>query len=226
MRINKWLAAHTHLSRRKADDAITSGKITINDRIAQLGDEVGDSDIVKIAGIRIEQHTTPFSYILLNKPVGYVCSRSGQGSKTIFELLPQNLHSLEPVGRLDKDSSGLLLMTDDGEWLNTMAHPSHNKQKIYNVRLDKPLTPTDTAQLSKGVLIGDERASYIVVHPIREAGASSADYRVHISEGRNRQIRRTFEALGHRVITLHRVQFGRYMIEDLALGSYRQVQPD
>ena len=125
--------------------------------------------------------------MLLNKPVGYVCSRKGQGSQTIYDLIPAKYHHLESVGRLDKDSSGLLLLTDDGELANKLTHPSFRKEKVYEVTLDKSLHESDLARLQHGIEL-DDGTSRFIISPLKAQNS----YLVTISEGRNRQIRRTF----------------------------------
>jgi pseudouridine synthase len=155
---------------------------------------------------------------MLHKPVGYVCSRDGQGSKTIYDLLPTKLHQLKPVGRLDKDSSGLLLLTNDGELANRLTHPSFEKEKVYEISLDKPLARPDRAQIEQGVLLEDG-LSKLQVKPL-----GNEHWQVTMREGRNRQIRRTFSALGYRLQALHRTQFGTYRLGRIAPGEYTVVQ--
>ncbi len=255
MRINKYLAASTPLSRRGADAAVEAGRVTVDGHMAQNGTEVTESSQVKLDG-RIVQPPRAHTTIMLHKPVGYVCSRNGQGSRTVFELLPPEYQHLQPVGRLDKDSSGLLLLTDDGELANQLTHPRYAKTKVYEVTLDKPLAPlhqqliTDygitledgpsrfaIAKLesrdksqeirqeatprsdSKNVEDGDKKStlnSYLMTH-------DSPVYEIHMQEGRNRQIRRTFAALGYTVTTLHRTQFGRFNLGNAKTGTAQTV---
>ncbi len=140
MRLNKYIASSSTLSRRAADVAIDAGRVTVDDHTAQKGTEVTDTSQVKLDGAILTLRTQN-STLILHKPVGYVCSRNGQGSRTIFELLPPEYQHLQPVGRLDKDSSGLLLLTDDGSLANQLTHPRYTKTKVYEVTLDKPLAP-------------------------------------------------------------------------------------
>ena len=218
MRINKWLALHTSLSRRKADEALQQGRVTINNKKAELGDAVEYNDTVCLDGAAVASQPIKRELYILNKPVGYVCSRSGQGSKTIYDLLPKPLHHLNPIGRLDKDSSGLLLLTNDGELLNKLAHPSNNHEKVYEVTLQEILTPGQLNQVQTGVNIGDARPSRLKVKPIH-----NKSYVVIITEGRNRQIRRSFEAIGHKVVRLHRTRQGPYELANLPLSTVKQL---
>lgn len=140
MRINKYLALATGISRRAADAALGEFRVGINGKTAKIGTEVTESDVVTLDG-RILSLPISKVTIMLNKPAGYVVSRDGQGSDTIYDLLPVEHDRLKPVGRLDKDSSGLLLLTNDGDLANQLTHPSYQKRKIYEITLDKPLEP-------------------------------------------------------------------------------------
>lgn len=219
MRINRFVASATQLSRRAADTAVQQGRVRINDKIAQTGDAVAPDDIVLLDG----QPIMPLQKltIIFHKPVGYVTGRDGQGSKTIYDLLPPEVQHLQAVGRLDKDSSGLLLLTNDGELAQQLTHPSFQKIKIYEVALDHPLQPLHRQMISDiGVQLEDGVSSF-ELERITEGDDTS--WRVTMREGRNRQIRRTFAALGYTVQRLHRTQFGNYRLESLPAGSYRPV---
>jgi 23S rRNA pseudouridine2605 synthase len=231
MRINRFVAQATGMSRRAADIAIAAGEILVNGTPAVTGQEIAETDEVTVKRgqetIRLHgQHG--FTTIMLNKPAGYVCSRDGQGSKTVYDLLPQELHRLKPVGRLDKDSSGLLLITDDGERSNILTHPKFQKEKIYEIELNKPLASDDETRFEQGVMLEDGMSKL----KISQSEASAAErntlntkrFTVTMNEGRNRQIRRTFAALGYRVILLNRTTFGSYRLEGLKPGTFRKIQ--
>lgn len=211
------MAIATGLSRRAADRIISEGKVHINGRLARLGDEAGQSDEVSLDGQKLSASAQPTT-IMLNKPTGYVCSRRGQGSKTIYELLPAEYHRLKPVGRLDKESSGLILLTDDGQLANQLTHPRYQKEKIYNVQLDKKLAKTDKNQVLTGIELEDGLSKFIKLNE-----CSTNTYEVVLGEGRNRQIRRTFAALGYEVTNLHRTHLGPYTLDRLEQGSYKIV---
>jgi 23S rRNA pseudouridine2605 synthase len=222
MRINKYIAERSDLSRRGADEAIAQNRVTINGQLPNNGQRVLESDVVELDGKPLANKPKTIT-IMLHKPVGFVCSKDGQGSKTIYELLPPELQSLNPVGRLDKDTSGLLLMTNDGDLLNTMAHPSFHKQKTYHIALHKPLLDEDKHRITNiGVDIGDKRLSKFSVKKITSKKHMSA-YEVQLSEGRNRQIRRTFKALGYFVNHLHRTTFADYKLDSLEVGKLRYL---
>ena len=218
MRINKYIALSTGLSRRVADKAVEQWNVLVNGMPATPGQEVGEQDVVTVSGKTL---TPPVKIqtIMLNKPVGYVVSRDGQGSKTIYELLPPELHHLKPIGRLDKDSSGLLLLTNDGQLAQELTHPKYQKTKIYEVRLSTPLAPLHRQMISDhGVQLTDGSSK---LHLERITDGDDQNWRITMHEGRNRQIRRTFAALGYMVTKLHRTNFGNFALGDLQMGAYR-----
>ncbi|HVW23600.1 MAG TPA: pseudouridine synthase [Candidatus Saccharimonadales bacterium] len=217
MRLNKFVAQATGMSRRAADAAIAENRVLVNGQAPQAGQQVSDQDKVTLDGqaLSVQSLTT----IILNKPVGYVVSRAGQGAKTIYDLLPANYHSLKPVGRLDKDSSGLLLLTNDGELANRLTHPRFEHRKVYEIRLDTALQPLHQQMINDiGVQLKDGRSQLQLVK-LEDA----THWRVRMHEGRNRQIRRTFAALGYTVIDLHRTEFGNFSLSDLKAGSHRKA---
>jgi 23S rRNA pseudouridine2605 synthase len=215
MRLNQYIALHTGISRRSADKLIKEGRVSVNGQAPLIGHQVEPHDKVEVSGLKIK-HKIKLVTIILNKPAGYVCSRAGQGSKTVYELIPEEMSHLKPVGRLDKDSSGLLLMTNDGSLANQLTHPYHQKRKIYEVRLSKSLTPHDKANIEVGVDLEDGPSNL-------ELKGSGAKWSVIMHEGRNRQIRRTFAALGYKVEKLHRIQFGNYSLEDIPSGKWKNT---
>jgi len=219
MRINKYVALATGMSRRAADQAITWGRIAVNGQPPlSAGYMVQDNDVVSLDGKPLKIQET-FTTIMLNKPVGYVVSRDGQGSKSIYELLPEAYHSLKPVGRLDKASSGLLLLTNNGDLANRLTHPSYNKDKVYEIELYIPLKPEDKRAIEQGVELEDG------ISALKLKGKGT-NWTVTMSEGRNRQIRRTFGELGYTIAKLHRIQFGDYILKGTAEGTSRLVGED
>ena len=219
-RLNKYIAFHLGLSRREADDLISTGKVSVNDNQAALGSRVEAGQAVTVMGKLIAEKNA-YTYISLNKPIGYVSSRKQQGDNpTLYSLLPENLHSLKPVGRLDKDSSGLLLLTDDGDFAYQMTHPKFYKVKTYTVELNTPLQPLHQQMISDyGVQLEDGPSKL----SLERIGDDRKSWVVTMHEGRNRQIRRTFSALGYFVGSLHRTSFGPYNLENLAAGEYKTV---
>lgn len=221
MRINKYLALHLGLSRREADTLIEQKRVAINDTAAEFGARVDNEDTVYVNGEAIAANTDK-QYIALHKPAGYVCSRRRQGNNpTVYDLLPEEYKSLKLVGRLDKDSSGIILLTNDGDFSHTMTHPSFVKRKIYKVRLDQDLEPLHQQMISDfGVMLEDGKSK---LHLDRLSDTDRKEWQVTMTEGRNRQIRRTFSSLGYDVIKLHRTHFGDYALGDIKRGEYATV---
>jgi len=217
MRSNQYIAQATGISRRKADALVSQGRVTVDGQVADLGSRINEGQQVLINNQSVAP-TAKAITIMLNKSAGYVCSRNGQGSPTIYELLPAEYHHLKPVGRLDKDSSGLLLMTNDGELANRLTHPRYGKEKVYEIGLDRPLTRTDLIKLASGVAV----EGYISRLKVKEREGHNT-FEVRLSEGKNRQIRRTFTALGYAVTRLHRTHFGKYELGSLKPGRFRLV---
>ncbi len=223
MRINKFVALHSGLSRRAADAVIAQGRVLINGNYVQAGQNVNLKDVVTLDG-RALAVQPKLQTILLNKPEGYVVSRDGQGSATIYNLLPPELHNLKPVGRLDKDSSGLLLLTNDGQLAQELTHPKYQKTKVYEISLSSPLTSTHQKQIVEGGVHLDDGISKLGLQRLEQQDERS--WRVSMHEGRNRQIRRTFGSLGYQVIRLHRTQFGTYQLPaSLTPGEWITITP-
>ena len=220
MRINKFIAQSSGLSRRVADKAIEQGHVLVNGAPAQPGQDITDNDQVTLNGKTL--HLTPATQtIMLNKPAGYVVSRDGQGSSTIYDLLPPALHHLKPVGRLDKDSSGLLLLTNDGQLAQELTHPKYQKTKIYEIELSTPLKPLHRQMISDhGIQLADG-GSKLALERLKDG--DDKGWRVTMHEGRNRQIRRTFATLGYGINKLHRTHFGSYQLGSLQPGQTTNV---
>ena len=216
-RLNKYLAFHLGLSRREADDLISQGAVAVDGNKAELGGRFEEGQDVTLRGKSVAKKAG-YTYLTLNKPEGYVSSRKQQGDNpTLYTLLPAEYHTLKPVGRLDKDSSGLLLLTDDGDFAYQMTHPKFYKVKTYNVTLDKPLEPLHQQMISDhGILLEDGPSKL----SLERKDDDRLTWLVTMHEGRNRQIRRTFAALGYGVPVLHRISFGPYILGDLQPGSF------
>ena len=220
MRLNKYIAQATGLSRRAADAAIADGRVRVNGDVPVIGQQIGDRDKVALDTVAITPAVNTVT-IMLNKPVGYVCSRDGQGNKTIYDLLPPELHELKPVGRLDKNSSGLLLLTNDGQLAYELTHPKFQKTKIYKIALNTPLQPLHRQMISDNGVLLDDGVSKLELERISDTDDSN--WKVTMSEGRNRQIRRTFESLGYNVVKLHRTQFGSHVLKQLKPGTFERL---
>lgn len=220
-RLNKHLALSLGISRREADELIQKGSVAINDQPATLGARVRPDDTITVNGAPVAK-TTALIYLALNKPTGYVCSRRTQGeTPTIYALLPREYHRLKPVGRLDKDSSGLLLLTNDGDFAHRMTHPSFHKVKIYKLRLDRDLEPLHQQMIGDYGIQLEDGPSKLNLERLSEH--NRREWQITMHEGRNRQIRRTFAALGYTVTRLHRTNFGPYALGDIHPGTFESV---
>lgn len=207
------------MSRRAADAALVAGRILADGVLPMVGHQVTDTTRITLDGKPLD-NTLETVTILLNKPVGYVCSRDGQGNRTVYDLLPESLHHLKPVGRLDKDSSGLLLLSNDGQFAYELTHPKFEKVKKYKIAINKDLSEEDfKAITNKGVMLDDGVSKF----SLDSINNQNKEWKVEMKEGRNRQIRRTFEALGYNVVKLHRTHFGTFTLSVLKPGSYTEV---
>ena len=197
---------------------IDTGKVKINEKRAEIGDRVDKNDKVWYNG-KIIPFFTEFTYLLFNKPRGYVCSRRQQGENpTIYSILPKEFFELKTVGRLDADSEGLILLTNDGDFAFRMTHPKFSKTKIYHATLDRELLPEDFAKIEEGVEIFDG------ISKLKLKKIGVREYEVEMHEGRNRQIRRTFAARGYEVERLKRLRFGEFELGEIPAGGFRRVQ--
>ena len=221
IRLNKFLAERIGISRREADDAISGGGVSVNGITALLGARIDKNSKVCYNG-KVVPFAASYTYLALNKPTGYVCSRKRQGeTPTLYELLPQEYQSLKTVGRLDKDSCGLILLTNDGDFAFEMTHPKFVKQKVYVVKLDHELAPLHQQMISEYGINLPDGVSKLQLSRLNDNNRT--EWRVGMSEGRNRQIRRTFAALGYKVIYLERKQFGKYQLSGLKPGDFVEI---
>jgi 23S rRNA pseudouridine2605 synthase len=220
VRLNKYLATNTGISRRKADELISAGNIKVNGSVVPLGAQIKpEKDRVTVNGVSVNT-LEKFTTIMLNKPEGYVSSRRGQGRPTIYDLLPPEYRNLKTVGRLDHNSSGLLLLTNDGNLAHSLTHPQFAKVKVYEIKLDKPLESLHQQMIADiGVDLADGKSQL----GLEKTNDSRKGWKVTMKEGRNRQIRRTFKALGYEVMALHRISFGPYSLGSLKSGSTKVV---
>jgi len=247
MRINKYIASCTNLSRRKAEELVLSGKIKVNDKVVHdLATQIQDSDKVYLsssvipaqAGIQksdvrstvkfIQITPQKFVYYALNKPVGYTTTTSDPHAKKIITKLVPKDPPVFPVGRLDKNTSGLILLTNDGDFAQKMTHPKYEKEKEYIVETDKPLSANSLELLRKGIQLDDgitAPAKVKVVAPISHSGHVQNLYSITIHEGKNRQIRRMIEKVGARVVNLKRIRIGNFELGDLEERKYKNFIP-
>ncbi len=222
MRINKYLSQAGVLSRRKADEAVAEGLITINGNIAQMGDMVGDGDVVMYNGVDVSIKSHKDVIVAYNKPLGLVCTSKEADKDSIFRKLDVEADgNLYYVGRLDKDSQGLLLLTNDGELANQIQKARNHHEKEYVVRVDKEIDEAFLKAMRSGVPILDR-----VTRPCKVYKKGPNTFSIILTEGINRQIRRMCEYLGYRVVYLKRIRVMNIKIGDLKPGEYRFLEPD
>jgi pseudouridine synthase len=219
MRLNAWLARAGVASRRKADELIKAGRVTVNGDAGQLNTVVQASDEVRLDGQPLARQT--LSYVLLHKPAGVVTTASDpQGRKTVVDLV-DHPNRVVPVGRLDVDTTGALLLTNDGDLAHHLAHPKYEVDKVYVAEVWGQ-QPTDGTlrKLAEGVKLADGKTA-----PARVRRIERGRIELTIHEGRNRQVKRMLEAVGHRVKTLHRSAYGPLTLEGLEPGAWRELEP-
>ncbi len=219
MRLNRFLAQSGLCSRREADDFITAGLVTVNGVIVtELGTKIMPSDEVKFNDEKVQGEKKV--YLVLNKPKGYVTSlEDPHADKTVMELVKGACtERIYPVGRLDKNSLGLLLFTNDGDITRQLTHPSHEKKKIYQVTLDKPLTRSDMEQITEGITLEDGE---IYADEVAYVSDTKKEVGIEIHSGRNRIVRRIFEHLGYSVQKLDRVYYAGITKKNLKRGQWR-----
>ena len=226
MRLQKYMASCGIASRRKCEALILEGKVTVNGEVIQtLGTQVEPGDVVCYEGqpITLEEE---YVYYMLHKPAGYVTTVQDEKQRqTVLDLISDEKHRVFPIGRLDYNTSGLLLLTNDGELTYALTHPKHHVNKCYEVKVKGQLTDQAQKALRSGVMI-DGRMTYPAELRIIKQTKHTTLFYLTIHEGRNRQVRRMCEAVGYPVLSLKRVAIGKLTLGDLALGAYRSLTKD
>lgn len=221
MRINKFLAAAGVASRRECDKLIADGKVKVNGKIATLGIEVNESDEVFVEDRKVVIQKN--EYYILNKPKGYICSVSDdKGRKTVMDLMPANVGRIYPVGRLDYDSEGLLILTTDGELAQKLTHPSNEIPKTYLVKIEGTLTEAALNPIRSGIEIDGYVTKKCKAH-IVETNKAYTKIHITITEGKNREVRKMFAAIGKEVQLLKRIKVGDLTLRGLDRGAYRKL---
>lgn len=223
MRINKYLAQCGVASRRECDRLIAEGKVTVNGRLAGLGDDVNDGDNIKVEGRPVTVKKN--EYYLLHKPKGYLCTVSDdKGRKTVMDILGDGVGRVYPVGRLDYDSEGLLILTTDGELAQHLTHPSNEVPKTYLVKVEGRLTEADLNPIRSGIEIDGYVTKKCRAH-IVETNKDYTKVELVLREGKNREIRKMFAAIGREVTLLKRTKVGELTLRGLDRGAFRKLTP-
>ena len=223
-RLQKVIANSGYTSRRKAEELISAGKVSVNGSVVtELGVKVSDTDAIMVEGRPLPK-TEKKVYYLLNKPSGYICSlKDEKGRKVVTDLIDTNLR-VYPVGRLDYDTTGLLILTNDGDFANLLSHPSNNVENTYRATIDGILTVEEIYQLKDGVDIDGVKVIPTRVK-IKKKNVNKNTQIVELSivEGRNHIVKRVFEKIGHPVLKLKRERYAFLDVEDLRIGEYRDL---
>ena len=216
IRINKFFTEQGICSRREADRLVESGAITINGHVAKLGDQVGPSDVIAREG-QVLPWGKASLYIKYHKPVGVTTTSESHVARNIIAEIghPERIF---PIGRLDKDSSGLILLTNDGNIVNEILRTEFGHEREYLVRVDRPFDQTCLGHMAEGVVILGSRTK-----PCRMSRVGPDRFRIVLTEGRNRQIRRMCHALGYRVILLHRTRIMHITVNGLGIGEWKEL---
>ena len=222
VRINKFLAGCELGSRRKVEELVLNQKVTVNDILCEdLSFKINpDTDIVKVNRKIVTYNKTKI-FIIINKPKGYIVTKKDEfNRKTVYDLLPEFAQALHPIGRLDHDSEGLLIMTNDGDITNRVTHPVYNIEKTYKVTVKGSMDMTKITTLRNGVVIDNYKTKPARVF-LNNTTEDKSDLKISIKEGKNRQIRKMIEAVGNSVISLKRIQIGNIALDKLPIGSWR-----
>ena len=223
MRINKFLADNGVASRRHADAMIAAGRVKINGRTAVLGEDVGEDDEVLVDDRPLEKTEKKAEYYLMNKPKGVICTVSDdRGRKTVMDLLPEGAGRVFPVGRLDYATEGLLILTNDGELSYRLTNPKNQIPKTYLAKIEGTMTEKDLNVIRSGVELDGILTKKCRAH-IVETNKAYTKVHITITEGRNRQVRRMFEAIGRNVLFLKRIRIGDLTISGLDRGQVRAL---
>jgi 23S rRNA pseudouridine2605 synthase len=222
MRINKFLAESGIASRRQCDKLIEEGKVTINGSLCTLGQEVTEKDSVKVDGVLVRPQEKK-EYYMMNKPKGYVSTvKDDKDRPTVMDLLPAGAGRVFPVGRLDYDSEGMLIFTNDGEMTFRLTHPKNEVPKTYLIRIEGIISDLALGKLRGGVEIDGVRTKKCNVKVVEEQD-SYTKMHITITEGRNRQVRKMLEAVGKEVIFLKRIKIGELTLKGLDRGKVRKL---
>lgn len=216
-RINKFLSEVGYCSRREADKLIESGRVTINGKVPEMGTKISENDVVHVDGKPIKDTKEGFVYLAFNKPIGIVCTTDTRVEKDNIIDFIKYPKRIFPIGRLDKPSEGLILLTDDGDIVNKILRASNNHDKEYIVTVDKPISQTFIERMSNGVPILDTISKKCVVKKL-----GTYEFSIILTQGLNRQIRRMCEYLDYEVETLKRIRIMNIKL-DMPIGTYREL---
>ncbi|MGE3063488.1 MAG: pseudouridine synthase [bacterium] len=227
-RINKFLSNATGLSRRAVDKLIGEHRVSVNRKIAELGMFVDEGDEIEIDSEKVNLNKTHFTYIILNKPKGIITTRNDdKGRETVMDLIPKKFAHLRPAGRLDCNTEGLIILTDDGEFINYLTHPKNKVKKVYHALVFGRVKEGEIERMKKGLYVENTllKVDKIVEKHYYESKDKS-EIEVYITHGKNHEIRNILKAVGHPVISLARISIGNLKVFKMVPGEFRQFTKD
>ena len=223
-RLQKVIANSGYCSRRKAEELILAGKVYVDgEKVTELGTKVSGSEVIVVEGVTLQKEIKKV-YYLLNKPSGYICSLNDEKGRNVVTDLIETKERIYPVGRLDYDTTGLLILTNDGEFANILMHPSNEVEKVYKATIDSILTTEEINALKDGIVVDGIKVipSRVKVKK-KNMNKNTKVVEIGIVEGRNHIVKRIFEEMGHRVIKLKREKYAFLELEEMPVGSYRTL---
>ena len=223
-RLQKVIANSGYCSRRKAEELILAGKVYVDgEKVTELGTKVSGSEVIVVDGVTLQKEIKKV-YYLLNKPSGYICSLNDEKGRNVVTDLIETKERIYPVGRLDYDTTGLLILTNDGEFANILMHPSNEVEKVYKATIDSILTTEEIYALKEGIVVDDIKVvpSRVKIRK-KNTNKNTQVVEIGIVEGRNHIVKRIFEEMGHKVIKLKREKYAFLELEEMPVGSYRTL---
>lgn len=223
-RLQKVIANSGYCSRRKAEELILAGKVYVDgEKVTELGTKVSGSEVIVVDGVTLQKEIKKV-YYLLNKPSGYICSLNDEKGRNVVTDLIETKERIYPVGRLDYDTTGLLILTNDGEFANILMHPSNEVEKVYKATIDSILTTEEIYALKEGIVVDDIKVvpSRVKIRK-KNTNKNTQVVEIGIVEGRNHIVKRIFEEMGHKVIKLKREKYAFLGLDEMPVGSYRTL---
>lgn len=218
MHLTKYIALHTQYSRRKAEELIKTKRVTVNNSLAKLGQTIALNDKVHLNNKLIIDSNEDLIVLMVNKPTDYTCTKNVfKNEKNIYQLLPKKYQHLNIIGRLDKNSQGLLLLTNNGDLVNQLSHPKFEHKKVYQVKVNRELEDSELEKIRKGIKDNQE------ILEVKDITKTDNYYIITLTEGKNRHIRRIFKKFNVNIITLKRIAINNLTLDNLKLGKYKEL---
>ncbi len=218
MHLTKYIALNTNYSRRKAEEFIKTNRVKVNNNVANLGQVIDLNDKVYLDNKLIIKLNEALIVLMVNKPTGYTCTKNVfKNEQNIYQLLPKKYRHLNIIGRLDKNSQGFLLLTNNGDLLNQLSHPKFEHQKKYRVKINRDLENSELKEIKQGIKDNNE------ILKVKEITKDNNYYLITLTEGKNRHIRRIFNTFRIEIISLERIAINNLGLKDLELGKYREL---